>query len=172
MFQKFVGLTGSLVLASLVVVSPAAAQSAPSIENGNSPNSYIGLGGAIGLNGNTTSLGTGGIPILSKVRFTDNFSLHDATVLFGGGAATSMVILTADLPIRNAEGRTIAAPFIGAGALLRYANGLYVSPAISGGVDIPLSQRFTGTVRVNAGFPSDRQADVGVLVGVGYSFGD
>ncbi len=172
MFQKFVGFTGCLVLSILVVAAPAAAQSAPSSENGRSPNSYIGLGGAIGLNGDTTALGTGGVAILSKVRFTDNFSLHDATVLFGGGAATSMIILTADLPIRNGEGQTIAAPFLGAGAMVRYANGLSVSPAISGGVDIPLAQNFTGTVRVNAGFPSDRQADVGVLVGVGYSFGD
>jgi hypothetical protein len=50
---------------------------------------------------------------------------------------------------------------------LRYADGLFVSPAVSGGVDIPMSNNFTGTVRLNAGFPSNRSADVGLIVGAG-----
>jgi hypothetical protein len=162
---------GALAMFSALGISPVQAQSALPTDYYQTPDSYIGIGGAIGLNGNTTSLGTGGVTVLSKLRFSDNLSLHDATVLFGEGAATSMIVLTADLPIRNNEGRTIAAPFIGGGVMLRYADGLSVSPAISGGVDIPLSNNFTGTVRVNAGFPSNRNADVGVLVGVGYSFG-
>jgi hypothetical protein len=151
--------------------SSAIAQSVVPIESFQSPNSYIGIGGAIGVNGNTTSLGTGGLTIVSKLRFTDNLSLHDATVLFGREAATSMIILSADFPIRNSAGKTIAAPFIGGGAMLRYADGLYVSPAVSGGVDIPMSSNFTGTVRLNAGFPSSRSADVGLIIGAGYSFG-
>jgi hypothetical protein len=175
MFRYFARLF-SLSFASLVFVdalgnTPAMAQSVLPIESFQSPNSYIGIGGAIGINGNTTSLGSGGITIVSKLRFTDNLSLHDATVLFGREAATSMIILSADFPIRNSEGKTIAAPFIGGGAQLRYADGLFVSPAISGGVDIPMSDNFTGTVRLNAGFPSNRSADLGVIIGAGYSFG-
>ncbi len=175
MFRYFVRLF-SLSFASLVFVdalghAPAMAQSVLPIESFQSPNSYIGIGGAIGVNGNTTSLGSGGLTIVSKLRFTDNLSLHDATVLFGREAATSMIILSADFPIRNSEGKTIAAPFIGGGAQLRYADGLFVSPAISGGVDIPMSDNFTGTVRLNAGFPSNRSADLGVIIGAGYSFG-
>jgi hypothetical protein len=175
MLQYFVRLF-SLSLASLVAynalaTTPAMAQSALPVESFQSPNSYIGIGGAIGVNGNTTSLGSGGLTIVSKLRFTDNFSLHDATVLFGQEAATSMIILTADFPIRNSEGKTVVVPFIGGGTQLRYANGLFISPAVSGGVDIPLSNNFTGTVRLNAGFPSNRSADVGVIVGAGYSFG-
>jgi hypothetical protein len=175
MLRYFVSLF-SLSLANLVAhtilnSAPAMAQSALPIESFQSPNSYIGIGGAIGVNGNTTSLGTGGLTVVSKLRFTDNLSLHDATVLFGREAATSMIILSADFPIRNSEGRTIMAPFIGGGAQLRYADGLFVSPAVSGGVDIPMSNNFTGTVRLNAGFPNNRSADVGVIVGAGYTFG-
>jgi hypothetical protein len=126
--------------------SPVAAESAPLLENiGYQNNGYIGIGSAIGLGGNTTALGTGGVAILTKVRFSDSFSLHDATILFGGGAATSMVIVSADFPIRNDAGQTI--------------------------VDIPVSKNFTGTVRVNAGFPDRRQVDVGILAGIGYNFG-
>ncbi len=175
MFRYFVSLF-SLSFASLAAhvmlnSAPAIAQSVLPTESFQSPNSYIGIGGAIGLNGNTTSLGSGGLTVVSKLRFTDNFSLHDATVLFGREAATSMIILSADFPIRNSAGQTIVAPFIGGGAQLRYADGLFVSPAVSGGVDIPMSSNFTGTVRLNAGFPSNRSADVGLIVGAGYSFG-
>jgi hypothetical protein len=172
MLRYFVGLFSlSLVVHNILNSAPAMAQSALPIESFQSPNSYIGIGGAIGVNGNTTSLGSGGLTVVSKLRFTDNLSLHDATVLFGREAATSMIILSADFPIRNSEGKTIASPFIGGGAQLRYADGLFVSPAVSGGVDIPMSSNFTGTVRLNAGFPSNRSADVGVIVGAGYSFG-
>jgi hypothetical protein len=135
------------------------------------PTSYIGIGGALGLGGNTTSLATGGLAILSKVGFSDTLSLHDATVLFGNGAATSMVIVTAEFPIRDESGRTIVSPFFGGGAMLRYANGLSIDPALSGGIDLPLSQNLTGTLRLNAGFPKDRPADIGILIGAGYNLG-
>jgi hypothetical protein len=172
-FTRFLKLT-LFCLTSFAAVSgsPVTAQSAPPLKDiGYQNNGYIGIGSAIGLGGNTTALGTGGVVILTKVRFTDNLSLHDATVVFGGGAATSMIIISADLPIRNDAGQTIVSPFIGGGAMLRYAEGLYISPAISGGIDVPISQDFTGTVRLNAGFPNNRHADVGILVGAGYNFG-
>ena len=160
-----------VVVALCTIAVPATAQSAPT-PNVTQNNGYIGIGSAIGLGGNTTALGTGGVTILTKVRFSDNVSLHDATVLFGGGAATSMIIVSADFPIRNAAGQTMFSPFIGGGAMLRYAEGLYLSPAISGGIDLPISRDFTGTVRINAGFPNNRRADVGLLVGAGYNFGN
>jgi hypothetical protein len=161
-------------LTSLEIVStlPVAAESVPASENGGYQNNgYIGIGSAIGLSGNTTALGTGGIVILTKVRFSDRLSLHDATILFGGGVPTSMIIVSADFPIRNDAGQTIVSPFIGGGAMLRYDRGLSISPAISGGIDLPISKNFTGTVRINAGFPNNRNADVGILAGVGYNFG-
>jgi hypothetical protein len=136
------------------------------------PNSYIGIGSAIGLSGNTTALGSGGLVILSKLKFSDNLSLHDATIILGNSAATTMIIVSADFPILNDAGKTIVSPFIGGGAMLRYDRGLSISPAISGGIDVPISRNLTGTLRLNAGFPSNRSADVGILVGAGYSFGD
>lgn len=151
--------------------SPLVAESAPSANIGDQNHGYIGIGSGIGLGGNTTALGTGGVAILTKVRFTDHLSLHDATILFGGRAATSMIILSADFPIRNDAGTTIISPFLGGGAMLRYDQGLYISPAISGGIDLPISKNFTGTVRLNAGFPNNRNADVGILAGVAYNFG-
>jgi hypothetical protein len=155
-----------------VAASPVAAESAPPLTtSGYQNNGYLSIGAGIGLSGNTTALGTGGVAILTKVRFSDHFSLHDATILFGSGSPTSMIIVSADFPIRNGAGQTIVSPFIGGGAMLRYSQGLSISPAISGGIDIPVSPNLTGTVRVNAGFPAHRNADVGILAGVGYNFG-
>jgi hypothetical protein len=172
-------LTRSLKLAAgnsiaIVMMSglPVAAESdLPLSNNGYQNNGYLSIGAGIGLGGNTTALGTGGIAILTKVKFSDNFSLHDATILFGSGSPTSMIIVSADFPIRNGAGQTIFSPFIGGGAMLRYSQGVSISPAISGGIDIPVSSNLTGTVRVNAGFPDRRPADVGILAGVGYNFG-
>jgi hypothetical protein len=152
--------------------SPVAAQSDPTIKNIGVPNSYIGIGSAIGLGGNTTALGSGGLVILSKLKFSDNLSLHDATILLGNSAATSMIIVSADFPVLNSSGHTIVSPFLGGGAMLRYDRGLSISPAISGGIDLPFSRNLTGTLRLNAGFPTNRDADFGILVGAGYSFGD
>jgi hypothetical protein len=171
-FSRLVNLTlGGLISGITLSGFSVAAQSEPTTKNVGAPNSYLGIGGALGLGGNTTALGAGGLAILSKVKSTNNLSLHDATVIFGNGAATTMIILTADFPIHGNSGETIISPFIGGGTMLRYDRGLYLSPAISGGIDIPLSKDFTGTLRLNAGFPSNRNADIGILVGAGYSFG-
>jgi hypothetical protein len=151
--------------------SPVFAQSDPAQDIG-VPNSYIGIGSAIGLSGNTTALGSGGLVILSKLKFSNNLSLHDATIILGNSAATSMIIVSADLPILNSAGKTIVSPFIGGGALVRYDRGFSISPAISGGIDLPLARNLTGTLRINAGFPSNQNADVGILVGAGYTFGN
>jgi hypothetical protein len=162
------GLIGWMAASGLPV---AAQPNAPTQAIG-VPNSYIGIGSALGLSGNTTALGSGGLVILSKLKFSDNFSLHDATIILGNSAATSMIIVSADLPILNNSGQTMLAPFIGGGAMVKYDRGLSISPAISGGIDVPISSNLTGTLRLNAGFPSNQNADVGVLVGAGYTFGN
>jgi hypothetical protein len=61
-------------------------------------------------------------------------------------------------------------PFIGAGIVTYYNNGMTIGPHLTGGVDVstPLLN-LTGTLRINAGFVSDRQADIGVVFGVGFS---
>lgn len=151
---------------------PVSAQPNSPIKDIGVPNSYIGIGSGLGLSGNTTALGSGGLVILSKLKFSDHLSLHDATIILGNSAATSMIIVSADFPILNDGGKTIISPFIGGGAMVRYDRGLSISPAISGGIDVPISRNLTGTLRLNAGFPSNRNADVGILVGAGYSFGN
>jgi hypothetical protein len=151
---------------------PVSAQPDPPIKDIGVPNSYIGIGSALGLSGNTTALGSGGLVILSKLKFSDRLSLHDATIILGNNAATTMIIVSADFPILNDAGKTIVSPFIGGGAMVRYDRGLSIGPAISGGIDVPISRNLTGTLRLNAGFPSNRNADVGILVGAGYSFGN
>jgi hypothetical protein len=164
-FVRFVRM--SLAICCAFGGLPATAQSLPLANH----TSYIGVGSAIGVSGNTTALGTGGVVVLTKVGFSEHLSLHDATILFGSGTPTSMIILTAELPIRNDAGKTMLSPFLGGGAMVRYRDGVSFSPAISGGVDIPLSKDFTGTVRLNVGFPRNQNADIGVLIGAGYNLG-
>jgi hypothetical protein len=171
-FTKYLLTIGCLTTLTLSNTSPVAADAVPPTANiGYQNNGYLGIGGTIGLNGNTTALGKGGLVILSKVRFSDSLSLHDATLVFGNAAPTSMIIVTADFPIRNDAGQTIVSPFIGGGAMFRFDGGLSISPAVSGGIDLPISRNFTGTLRINGGFISNRDADVGILAGVGYTFG-
>ncbi|MBD2177605.1 hypothetical protein H6F42_11845 [Pseudanabaena sp. FACHB-1998] len=132
---------------------------------------YIGVGGSIGLSGNTSALGTGGFSLFSKTVFTDNLSMHNNTVIFGTGISSSSSNLTVDFPIRDASSQQIiVSPFIGGGVMFRNENGLKIAPHVTGGVDVPISRNIMGTVQLNVGLPSDRKADMGLLLGVGYSF--
>jgi hypothetical protein len=132
---------------------------------------YIGIGGSIGLSGNTSALGTGGFSLFSKTVFTDNLSMHNNTVIFGTGISSSSSNLTVDFPIRDAASQQIiVSPFIGGGVMFRNEDGLKIAPHVTGGVDLPISRNITGTVQLNVGLPSDRRADMGLLLGVGYSF--
>ena len=132
---------------------------------------YIGVGGSIGLSGSTSALGTGGFSLFSKTVFTDNLSMHNNTVIFGTGISSSSSNLTVDFPICDANSQQIiVSPFIGGGVMFRNENVLKIAPHVTGGVDVPLSRNITGTVQLNLGLPSDRKADTGLLLGVGYSF--
>lgn len=132
---------------------------------------YIGVGRSIGLSGNTSALGTGGFSLFSKTVFTDNLSMHNNTVILGTGISSSSSNLTVDFPIRDADSQQIiVSPFIGGGVMFRNEDGLKIAPHVTGGVDVPLSRNITGTVQLNVGLPSERKADMGLLLGVGYSF--
>ncbi|MEQ9667956.1 hypothetical protein [Coleofasciculus sp. G2-EDA-02] len=109
--------------------------------------SYIGVGGNIGLDGEETNLGEGSLVIVSKAGFTENFSLHNA-VMFGDETTTT-VALSANFPIKApVTGQTIVIPFAGGGVLLQPDKDWEADPLVSGGVDIPIPPRFTGTVRL------------------------
>jgi len=154
---------------------PESKQDSPSAttEKQNMPpaKSYLGIGGTIGLTGNTSSLGTGGFSILSKTVLNDFLAIHGNNVVFGSATASSSNALTLNFPIRGSNSQDIMiSPFIGGGIQIRNDGGTFVSPLVVGGVDIPISKSLTGTVRVETAFPNTGKADVGIAVGIGYSF--
>ena len=61
-----------------------------------------------------------------------------------------------------------AAPYVGAGVALSTGDHGNFGFLITGGVDVPLSRNFTATAGLNIGFLDG--TDVGLLVGVGYTF--
>jgi len=132
---------------------------------------YIGIGGNIGLTGNTSSLGTGGFSILSRAVLNDSLAIHGNNVVFGSATASGSNALTLNFPIRdNNTQQIVVSPFIGGGIQVRRDEVIYISPMVVGGVDIPISKSLVGTVRVEAAFPNTGKADVGLTMGIGYSF--
>jgi hypothetical protein len=131
--------------------------------------SYIGVGANIGAIGDT-SVGKTGLMLYSKIGLTRYFSVRPAVTTNFSDDATFLVPATFDFaPIRlgSASGRGVSlAPYIGAGAAVN-TNGV-VGPLLTGGIDVPITSRLTGTVGVNAAFLDD--VDVGPFIGVGYNF--
>ena len=60
------------------------------------------------------------------------------------------------------------APYVGVGAALTTGDDSEVGFLLSGGIDLPLNEKFTATAAVNAGFFDE--TDIGLLLGVGYNF--
>ncbi|MEG4961406.1 MULTISPECIES: hypothetical protein [unclassified Microcoleus] len=132
--------------------------------------SYVGIGGNLGFGGDS-ALGDGSFAIISKIGLTNNFSVRP-TVLFRDNL-TLLVPVTYDFVSQDAvevsEDFVItAAPYAGAGVLLSTGDDGHIGFLISGGVDVPLSSNFTATAGLNIGFIDG--AEVGLLVGVGYTF--
>ncbi len=144
------------------------AQTAEPERNPPSNSGYIGIGGSIGLSGDKTALGSGGLAILRKNRLTDNLSVHSTTVVFGSRTAISTYALTFGIPIRNqSSGQVLAFPFVGGGVLIK--GDFDINGLVAGGVDVPVSQNLTATAQVNVGFLDDN-TDVGLQIGLGYNF--
>lgn len=128
--------------------------------------SYIGIGGNIGLTGNTT-LSEGAFTVISKIGLTRNLSARPAAVI--GDNTVFLIPLTVDFPQENLEVTQLnIAPYIGGGVAISTGRDSTVGALISGGVDVPLSPQITATGGVNVSFIDE--TDVGVLVGVGYNF--
>jgi hypothetical protein len=132
--------------------------------------SYIGFGGVIGLQGRTTSLSEGSFSLLTKRVLTKNLAIHNANTIFGSSVTSSSVALTYNRPISSDGLPIVFTPFLGGGVMIDNENGARISPHLTGGVDVSTPLKVTGTIRINAGFVSDRQADVGVLFGLGFKF--
>jgi uncharacterized surface protein with fasciclin (FAS1) repeats len=131
--------------------------------------SYIGVGGNIGLGGDS-ALAEGNFAVISKIGLTRNFSVRPGAII--GDDTLVMVPLTFDLAPRTANptgGQTFAiSPFIGAGVAIETSNDADIGLLLTGGVDVPLGSRFTINGTVNAAFLNE--TDVGLLFGVGYNF--
>lgn len=128
--------------------------------------SYIAVGGNIGFGGNT-ALGRGSFVVTSKVGLTNNFSARPGLVI--GRSPTILLPVTVDFPVQSAiDGRVRVAPFVGGGIAISTRGNATVRALAMGGVDIPLSDRFTATASANAAFFS--RTEIGVILGIGYNF--
>ncbi len=131
-----------------------------------SGSSYIGVGGNIGLTGDTR-VGESSFAVISKIGLTQNLSARPAALV--GDNTVFLVPLTVDFPQENLEITQLnVAPYIGGGVAISTGRDSTVGALISGGVDVPLSPQITATGGVNVTF-IDR-TDVGILLGVGYNF--
>ncbi|MBW4624043.1 MAG: hypothetical protein KME49_00640 [Brasilonema octagenarum HA4186-MV1] len=132
--------------------------------------SYIGIGGNIGLGGNS-ALGDGNFMVISKIGLTNAISVRPAAVI--GDNTTILLPVTYDISFRQLSDPFAAplpiAPYIGAGAAINTGDGSEVAFLVTGGVDVPITPRFTATAALNAAFFNE--TDIGLSIGVGYNFG-
>ncbi|MEG3906987.1 hypothetical protein QT979_05575 [Microcoleus sp. w2-18bC1] len=132
--------------------------------------SYIGIGGNVGFGGDS-ALGDGSFAIISKIGLTNNLSVRPTVLLRDN--LTLLVPVTFDFvsqeTVEVSEDFVIsAAPYAGAGVIVTTGDDGNFGFLISGGVDVPLTRNLTATAGLNIGFVDG--ADVGLLVGVGYTF--
>ncbi|MEO1671149.1 MAG: hypothetical protein AAFR77_10260 [Cyanobacteria bacterium J06631_2] len=131
--------------------------------------SYTGLGGNIGLGGDSTALGEGGFSLLGRTAITKNISLHTSTVFSSDNV--SSLALTFGVPIyKSSRDLELLYPFVGGGiAIENLFSDFDTDGLVTAGVDVPILSRVTATARINLGFAED-DTDVGLLLGVGYNF--
>ena len=132
--------------------------------------SYLGLGGNIGINGESTTLGDGAFSILGRTTFTKNISLHTSTIF--GDDNVSAFAVTLGIPIyKSSDDRLeLLYPFIGGGIAIEDIFGNFDTDGLlTAGVDVPITERIVTTTRINIGLADD-DTDVGLLLGVGYNF--
>ncbi|MDX2241702.1 MAG: hypothetical protein NW224_13540 [Leptolyngbyaceae cyanobacterium bins.302] len=128
--------------------------------------SYVGVGANIGFGG-SSDLGRGSFAVFSKIGLTRYLSARPA--LIASREPAILLPVTFDFPIGSAlDERVRIAPYVGGGAVISTGGGSVVRGLVTGGVDIPISSRFTATASVNVGF--FRNTEVGVILGVGYNF--
>ncbi|XZF60649.1 MAG: S-layer homology domain-containing protein [Gloeotrichia echinulata DVL01] len=131
--------------------------------------SYVGVAGNIGLLGNA-AISEGNVAVISKIGLTNAVSVRPS-VIFGENTLF-FVPVTLDFFPRsvNPTGEQMfpISPYVGAGLAVEAKGDTNFGLLLTGGVDIPLSSRFTVTGAINAAFLNE--TDVGLLFGVGYNF--
>lgn len=132
--------------------------------------SYIGIAGNLGLGGDS-ALGDGNFMVISKVGITDILSIRPSVVL--GDDTVILAPVTYDFSFKQVTDPFSEAlpfsPYVGAGVALATGDDSELSFLITGGVDVPLSDKLTATAAINAAFFDE--TDLGLSVGVGYNFG-
>jgi hypothetical protein len=128
--------------------------------------SYIGIGGNIGFTGDT-EIGEGAFNVIGKIGLTRNFSVRPSAVI--NDNVVFIIPLTIDFPSENfPETNFSVAPYLGGGLAVSTGSDTNLGGAITAGLDIPLSDDFSGNAAVNIGFIDE--TDVGLSLGVGYNF--
>ncbi|YAF98036.1 MAG: fasciclin domain-containing protein [Nodularia sp. CChRGM 3473] len=131
--------------------------------------SYVGAAGNLGLSGDS-SLGESNFAVISKIGLTRTISVRPSVIF--GGDTLFLVPVTLDFSPRSADplgGQQFSiSPYLGAGVAIETGGGSDVGLLLTGGVDVPLGDRFTATGGVNAAFLDG--TDVGLLLGIGYNF--
>lgn len=132
-----------------------------------SGSSYIGLGGNIGFDGET-SIGDSSFAVISKIGLTDSISFRPTA--FVEDDATFTLPLTVDFFSEEVEALDTGfsvAPYVGGGISLDTGEGDTVGIVVTGGLDIPISSDFTANAAANVKFIDS--TDVGLVLGVGYN---
>lgn len=131
--------------------------------------SYIGVGGNIGITGDTR-IGEGSFAVISKVGLTNTLSVRPGALV--GDGTVFLLPVTLDFPVQRVtetgETQIGAAPYLGAGVAVSTGRDSTVGFLVSGGVDVPIANQLTANAGVNVSFIDD--TDVGILLGVGYNF--
>jgi uncharacterized surface protein with fasciclin (FAS1) repeats len=131
--------------------------------------SYVGVAGNIGLGGDT-ALSESNFAVISKIGLTRTLSVRPSAVF--GNDTVFLVPLTYDFTPREVEPGVVQqfaiSPYVGAGVAIEASGDADIGLLVTGGVDVPLGNRFTLTGAVNAAFVDE--TDVGLLLGVGYNF--
>ncbi|MGH1396412.1 MAG: fasciclin domain-containing protein [Trichormus sp.] len=131
--------------------------------------SYVGVAGNIGLGGDT-ALSESNLAVISKIGLTRTLSVRPSAVF--GDDTVFLVPLTLDFAPREVEPGVVqqfsVSPYVGAGVAIEASGDADIGFLLTGGVDVPLGNRFTLTGAVNAAFVDE--TDVGLLLGVGYNF--
>ena len=132
--------------------------------------SYIGIAGNLGLGGDS-ALGDGNFMVISKVGITDILSIRPSVVL--GDDTVILAPVTYDFSFNQVADPFSEAlpfsPYVGAGVALATGDDSEFTFLLTGGVDVPLSDKLTATAAVNAAFFDE--TDLGLSIGVGYNFG-
>ena len=144
------------------------AQGSASDINATDKYSYLGIGGNIGLSDADQGTAESGFAVISKGAITKNISLRPSVVV--GDDTIINVPITYDFSINGDSAVANSfTPYIGAGATFDTGADDDVDFMLTTGLDYRFAKNWVGNASVNVGFEEDN-SDVGVMLGVGYSF--